>query len=64
MELTVPLLTWSIIVVIIAVMAVATFVHKIRLPRRRIFEIGSEREELFIPGDRLRSDIRDYDIDE
>lgn len=30
-------------------------------PRRRFFEIGHEREEIWIPGDRLMSEIDDYD---
>lgn len=66
MELTVPLLTWSIIVTIVAIMAIATFVNKHRHHTRgqNIVELGSEREEFFVPGDRIRYDIKDYDIDE
>lgn len=61
MELTVPLLTWSSIVIIIAVMALISLVHSFRLSGHHIVEIGSEREELFVPGDIVHPDPKDYD---
>lgn len=33
-------------------------------PRRNVISLGSEREELFVPGDRLYNTGDDYDDDD
>ncbi len=62
MELTVPLLTWSAIVVIFAVMALINIVQALHAARgRHIVELGSERDEFFVPGDPAKPDPKDYE---
>lgn len=38
--------------------------HRAHRPRRNVISLGSEREELFVPGDRLYNTGDDYDDDD
>lgn len=60
-----PLITWSLIVGMVTVIVMARFVLASgtwRRNRHPMVEIGSEREEFFVPGDPVCSD--DYDDEE
>ena len=55
-----PILTWSIIVGLLSLLAIL----RIGLSIRRwphLFEIGSENEVIFVPGDPLPKNDEDYD---
>ena len=57
-----PLITWSLIVGMVTVIVMVRFVLASGIGRRNrhpMVEIGSEREEFFVPGDPVNSD--DYD---
>lgn len=57
-----PLITWSLIVGMVTVIVMVRFVLASGIGRRNrhpLVEIGSEREEFFVPGDPVNSD--DYD---
>lgn len=57
-----PLLTWCCVVGIIVLLIIVRFVHATGMGRRGhhpLFEIGSEREEFFVPGDPVKAS--DYD---
>lgn len=56
--LNIPLLTWCVIAFAMVALIIIRVCHKNYSqvnPRRHLFEIGKEREEFFIPGDRLES---------
>lgn len=60
-----PLITWISLVSALVVIFIIRFVYIARMSgsrRHRLFEIGSEREEIFIPGDK-QSDDEDNDYD-
>ncbi|MDO4172625.1 MAG: hypothetical protein Q4E63_01765 [Prevotellaceae bacterium] len=60
-----PLLTWSVIVgllVITTLIRLTRAVYVFVKGHGSIIEIGTEREEFFIPGDYLHD--RDYDYEE
>ncbi len=62
-----PLVTWLLIVSLIILLMLVNFVksaHKNTVRRHRFIEIGSEREELFIPGDPNPRTIDEYDYDD
>ena len=57
-----PLIAWSLIVGMITVIVMVRFVIASGIGRRNrhpLVDIGSEREEFFVPGDPVNSD--DYD---
>lgn len=63
--MNVPLITWCCIAGLFVVILVVRLVRRASLCLNRpgrIFEIGTEREEMFIPGDRLAID--DHDLDD
>lgn len=65
--LNVPLITWCVIAFAMAVLIVVRICHNTYNNSRRhahIFEIGSEREEFFVPGDRLVKKEEDIYDDE
>jgi len=57
-----PLITWAAVVALISLVAVLRIGLSLK-HRCHIFEIGSEREEIFIPGDPLPENDDDYDED-
>ena len=62
--MTTPLITWSIISGFFIAVVLVRLIHAVMRCSRgehRFIEIGSEREELFIPGDILKPDAHDYD---
>lgn len=64
-----PMLTWSCLVALIAVFIfVRVFRYLISshpASRKNMFTFGSEREEFFIPGDRIRASKSDnYDAED
>ncbi|MCM1067536.1 MAG: hypothetical protein NC418_08205 [Muribaculaceae bacterium] len=62
--MTTPLITWSIITGFFIAVVIARLARAaVRCSRgeHRIVEIGSEREEIFLPGDIIRIDEHDYD---
>lgn len=59
-----PIVTWLCIVLLLAVIVVikvAIAMHHSRSKKIRMFDSGNEREMLFVPGDCLKIDERDYD---
>ncbi len=65
--LSIPLLTWFVIASAMCVLVIVRICHKnycqIRHDRH-LFEIGSEREEFYIPGDNLNPDDEVYDCED
>lgn len=65
--MNIPLLTWSTIV---GLVTVGIIVHLFRVARsytkgkHKFFEMGTEREEFYIPGDPLRDEDWQCDYDE
>ncbi|WP_303031727.1 hypothetical protein [uncultured Duncaniella sp.] len=63
-----PLFTWCAIVIVMAVMMIirfATSAHAKGATHHKFFEIGSEREEIFIPGDPIHvDDLKDCGDDD
>lgn len=59
MSLTIPLITWMAVVILTALIAIVHVIHHAH--RRHIFGMGTEREELFVPGDPLPTNEEDYD---
>lgn len=63
-----PLFTWCAIVIVMAVMMIVRFVsasHAGHGSHHKLFEIGSEREEIFVPGDPVHvDDIKDNGDDD
>lgn len=60
-----PLLTWSVIVGLLIITTALRIMRAVRHNSKGhgpIIEIGTEREEFFIPGDYLHD--RDYDYEE
>ena len=61
--LSVPLLTWCLIALAMLTLVVVRFAVGCRKLRnchhQMLFEVGSERETFFAPGDRV-GDIEDY----
>lgn len=61
--LSVPLLTWCLIALAMLILVIVRFAVGYRSFRSRrdhmLFEVGSEREAFFAPGDRI-GDIEDY----
>lgn len=65
--MNVPLLTWICMAAVVIVLLAAQAMHRnhqSRHRRTRVFGMGSEREEFFIPGDPLRRAENDYDCDD
>ncbi len=65
--MTIPFITWCAIVGIVVVTAVwstARGRRAARLSHTRVFELGSESEELFVPGDPTPSNVADYGDDD
>lgn len=61
MSLTIPFITWGSVVALMALILIA---HVLRAARKKhVFELGSEREELFVPGDPLPKNAEDYGED-
>lgn len=59
-----PLLTWCCVVGIIVLLIIVRSAYAIgmgRRGRRPLFEIGSEREEFFVPGDPVKASDDDDD---
>ncbi|MCM1093589.1 MAG: hypothetical protein NC248_04350 [Bacteroides sp.] len=59
-----PFIIWSLIVGFFLMVVVAHFFHAIFHNRHRYLQIGSEREEFFIPGDPLPDEENDYNDDD
>lgn len=62
--MSLPLITWCCIAGLFVVLIIARLIKSLRMclnHPERIFEIGTEREEMFIPGDRLKLDEHDLD---
>ena len=57
MSLTIPLITWMAVVILTALIAIVHVIHHAH--RRHIFGMGTEREELFVPGDPNEEDYDD-----
>jgi hypothetical protein len=57
-----PLLTWGAMVSLFVIILLIRFCRNIYkyLKGHNLFEIGSEREEFYLPGDRLKYDDYDY----
>ena len=55
-----PLIIWSVIVGFFLIVVIAHFIHAMFFSKRHYIQVGSEREEFFIPGDPLRDDENDY----
>ena len=57
-----PLQTWGAIVSLFVIILLIRFCRNIYkyLKGHNLFEIGSEREEFYLPGDRLKYDDYDY----
>ncbi len=64
--MNVPLITWSCIVAVF-LLALALRIYSVvrhsvhSSDRRKIFSIGREWEEIYVPGDRRIKDDYDYD---
>lgn len=67
--MTTPILTWLLIVITLAVLFVIHAVWALRRHRRgthsapvhhHFIEIGSENEELYIPGDKVKGETYVY----
>lgn len=62
-----PLITWVCITALFAIAIIVRFVHAAchcARGRHRIIEFGTEREELFIPGDPDPKNIDGYDYED
>lgn len=64
--MNVPLLTWSCVVALFIVIAVFRMIYAYGYcshKKHHVFEIGTEREEMFVPGDRMKyqDEYDDYD---
>ena len=64
--MNVPLLTWSCVVALVIVMPLFRMIYNYGYcshKKHRVIEIGTEREEMFAPGDRMRyqDEYDDYD---
>ncbi|MBD5317999.1 MAG: hypothetical protein K2G00_07265 [Duncaniella sp.] len=65
--LNVPLVTWCVIAIAMVTLVIVRACQKTYNAFHRhshLFEIGSEREEFFIPGDRPMNDKYIYDDDD
>ncbi len=65
--LNVPLVTWCVIAVAMLTLIIVRLCqnnHKHGARRRHLIEIGSEREEFFVPGDRPVNKDDRYDDDD
>lgn len=54
-----PLITWSCIVALFVFMLLTKFIHAVVFrirAKRPIIELGTEREEVYVPGDPLPLD--------
>lgn len=62
-----PLLFWLLVfgafVIVLALRLTAALIHHLH-GRHHIFEAGTEREIVYIPGDPLHPDENDYEDDE
>ncbi len=62
--MSLPFVTWCCIAGLFVVLLLVRLARMARVCFNRpgrIFEIGTEREEMFIPGDRLKLDEHDLD---
>lgn len=64
--MNVPLITWSCIVAIIVIVFACRIYGSIRRTRHvaahtKLFSVGQEWEEIYIPGDRMIKGDYDYD---
>ncbi|MEE0978745.1 MAG: hypothetical protein UH625_04985 [Muribaculaceae bacterium] len=62
-----PLITWTCVVALFVMIIVINIIRNIRFHRKgnhRIFEIGSERDEFFVPGDPANGNSIDYDYED
>ncbi len=62
-----PLITWcciAIAMIIIFILRVCHNRNNTLRTNRKFIEIGSEREEIFVPGDRLHPDTETYDYND
>lgn len=63
--MTTALITWISVVAFVSLLMVFKSVHSFKRNSSKkhshLFEISNEREMLFIPGDSLKNDYRDYD---
>lgn len=51
-----PIIIWSLIAGIFMIVLMINFVHRAFICKHHFVEVGSEREEFFIPGDPLHDD--------
>ena len=61
-----PLFTWHCIVALLALILIVRLVSVSRngwMMKHRFFEIGDDREEFFVPGDRTIEEDEDEDVD-
>lgn len=57
-----PIIVWSCVIAALGIMLLIKLIHAVSASHqshRRLIEIGTEREEFFIPGDRLSDDDDD-----
>ena len=63
-----PVFTWSCIAAVVIILLVVQVMRRSgTAPAKRhfrLFGLGSEREEIFVPGDLLRPSDKDYDCDD
>lgn len=62
--MNIPLITWSVTLALVVLLIVCRFISACRFCNKghhKIVEFGSEREEFFLPGDRIISDDEDYE---
>lgn len=63
-----PLLSWSIVAGLFAAVVLVRFIRATiacAVHHRSFVSMGSEREEIFIPGDLIRENDNDYnDVDD
>lgn len=61
-----PLFIWLTVTIIVSLVLISRLVINLisRHHRRHLFSVGTEREEIFIPGDKLKVDEKDFDDEE
>ena len=66
--MTTALITWISVVALVSLLIIFKSVHSLKKKKNKkhsnLLEITSESEIFFIPGDILKYNERDYDIDD
>lgn len=61
--MNIPLFTWSCIVGLFVLILLVRLVRAFRFGTKKVLDMGTELEEFYVPGDRLRRNGCEYDDD-